>query len=89
MKKTNLAITITTIAGIIPVIVMKIVDHEQYKWVSMAFLIGFIVILMLIAAFFLSLLSKTKEYARGVLMSAGFVLPVSYTHLTLPTKRIV
>ena len=83
MKKTNLAITISTIAGIIPVLVMKIFDHEQYKFIDMAFLIGFIVILMLIAAFILSLFSKTKEYARGVLMSAGFVLLIGFAVCSL------
>ena len=37
----------------------------------------------------IGILATVQIFASSISMAAGIMVPVSYTHLTLPTKRIV
>ena len=78
----------TSFAIIIPTSTVSVLTHHKYKAVDFDIVknYGIFVIIGVIAGTIFAASLKTKSL---VLFFSIIILSVSYTHLTLPTKRIV
>lgn len=70
-----------SIAGLIPVVLYDIMNHDEYKFIGLAFVIAYIIGLFLLSLVILFAI-KLPQYVQAALLSASIILLIGFSICT-------